>query len=1320
MRCAGRALLAGALSLVGLFGASGCIEDPDCGICDPHSLVLESISGSNYAGRKIHLLDPTCVGDNCPGSFDHGSYFLEPIGPCEESEDALASARGPAEYCRLAPTVTASGIEFVFNNLLDPTSVELVRRRPDNPQLFEVYDWKTRVLEIEGPITRFNGDYLPGRLEAPDLVTRAVNLSCIDNLADRAIPFSHLDYADPQTNPCNQLDPETGRPMKMQVEGTIRSTRGRWDSRAVAAAGDRSCDSPENGTDVCCNQCDFVLSTQVAKYGVRSETDPGSGEVLEGERLLALDNLRSPHDGSAIECDREGDVFAECREFRPGIDRSDETLRYSYHWSCDPATDSDCVQDEDQRVPYFDRLRSEHPDDRPPWLERRSAACESTAQCIDAAVHNLAGTQCVGVDPDGEACSLALGDETGECTEGRCRAPWFVQCRADTDTTGAQGYCVDTRFDDGGAAACLRSSAPFSVCDDQGENCATAPPGTQLAYCDGNDDAKLSAAECCQDSLGLVAEDGTCDPLLQSQLTRVDRYSRNALLPEPTRDCICSDLEDASPECREAVASGCVDDDGRMLPGREGEYAVKFVTRRGGIIYDPAIKGFEWRPADLGAVPRATVEDCAQGRSLIPPRSLEDGWRAHDAFDTTAEAYEDFDRAMCSGSTYTIQFAEAVSDTPVESVQDKLGNTLQGKSEYIFETPQFHVVPDSGFPTENLRIGACDDFEIRLSNKYDLSPENLNKLQIWALSDEDEFAEPTPGCGLIPLAGGDGCAETEAERDTCTPPCLTVDVSGMAGGSLRLRVDPAEFGRILETGRRYRIWIPGLLDPDEANDPALYSAAFWDACGMPLVLGTPDGAVEYTFDFTIDEPKCKEDADLDNVQLSCDNADDVFNPDQADVDGDGVGDVVDLCPTVPGTSGNSADSDKDGVGNACDNCRQPPQQYNENAPAGLSTALLVRNSPMQTDTDRDGIGDACDNCVRVPNCQSFGPDSPWSPGDPIAYNDANLCQRDDNRDLVGDACMGDQSETAAGPVGFGDDDDFDQDGVANAVDGCPRQPVDVVEVAVTCESTDDCAMNRDCHIVEGATTGVCGHLDSDGDGVGDVCDTCPSSPNPLQVLDGAAQADDADGDFVGVDCETIAQCADRTDPRPFAFYEVSSHGFCCTTLLVETEEGVANAVTDRLLTDPDGLPVLVDCDEADEVSGFCRPLPMFSMTAPGVLTLPPGCDEALAAAGYDDPRDNPKLTATDADGLDALWGNLCLLPQLDQDFDAVGDECDLCKFDFDPNNRPFTDVNGKLWPKDGAFCNGDYAIENKCGDDDPVWTGTGTGGEESTGEASTG
>src|SRR5690606_38520381 len=46
---------------------------------------------------------------------------------------------------------------------------------------------------------------------------------------------------------------------------------------------------------------------------------------------------------------------------------------------------------------------------------------------------------------------------------------------------------------------------------------------------------------------------------------------------------------------------------------------------------------------------------------------------------------------------------------------------------------------------------------------------------------------------------------------------------------------------------------------------------------------------------------------------------------------------------------------------------------------------------------------------------------------------------------------------------------------------------------------------------------------------------------------------------------------------------------------------------------------------------------------------------------------------------------------VDQDFDAVGDACDLCVHAFDPSNEPYVDDQDMLWPNDGQACNGDYS-----------------------------
>ncbi len=1344
-----RRLVAGSLMLAGVtMGTTGCIEDSDCGICDPDNLLLESISGINYASRKIHLLNPDCEGSDCPGTFNSGTYFIEEIGPCEETEEAQASPRGAEEFCKISPLVTAFGIEFVFNNLLDPTSIELVRKRPDNPQLFEVYDWKFQVLDIEGPITRFNGDFIKGATDEPDLMTRLVNLSCIDNLRDEGLTYGHEDYQDPTTNPCNAVGPN-GLPRKLREEGTITSYTGRW------TVGTNSCDTPEEGPDTCCSRCDYLLSTQVAKYGL---TSPAPADATLGS-LLDADLTRNPNHGTAIICDPAGDVFQQCADFVPWVGRTEQEIKYRYFWDCDPATDPSC-EPQSYNMPYFDQLRETHPDQRPEWLERRNAPCNALADCRLDTGHDLPGTDCVGVSDAGLACNPETA-EPGTCSNGRCVAEWFVSCRSNNETTGdanpetdeVDGYCVDQRYSDRGAGACLRSRGNNeqrgqrgtfdALCDEEGNNCSTAPGTTRLAFCDHNEDGTLINSECCQSTLqeeggsdGQASFTDTCDPFYQD-LDPVSVYDRNDTLPEPTKNCICprggtafSEIQgnDNLSACVDSIRVGCYDPaeiranggGARAREERAGQYAVKFISRVGGVVYDPAIKGFEWRPADVGGIPRADIENCAEGRGLIEDRTREDGWRANDAF--FPELIEDYDRGLCSDSSYTVNFK--VPADGAQFVQDKVGNTLAGKASYTFQTPEFHVEPGSGFPSDNLRIGACNDFSIRFSNKYDMSPENVSKIEIWQLKPDPDNVMAWDDRFDVLIAGGGNCAETQIDLDAGvgSVPCLTLDVANQIIGEIGVEIDPTEFGPILETGISYRLWVPGLSSRAEMADPAAYQRAFWDVCGMPLITTGGSSEPDFLYDFTIDQPKCKEDQDLDNVQLSCDNAPDFFNPDQGDIDRDGFGDVIDLCPTLPGSSDDTADSDDDGVGNECDTCRQASRQYNEDdaSPIGY---MLVRNVPFQDDTDGDGIGDVCDNCIWTANCQDYGTDNVWSLGDPIEYDDDVLCQLDANSDMIGDSCEGDTvTAFAAGPVGLGPDDDFDGDGLTNVVDACPRQPVALTaDEQLPCGSDDDCPESRRCE----TSVGFCDHLDTDADGVGDACDTCPFIENPMQVADGAMQeGDDTDGDFVGNACETHSSCENRVDSRPFSFYEVAANGYCCTVALFEGDNGDLqinlpprdDGITQqpKPLLDPLGLPVRVECSE-DEQGESCRKLPASVALAPGVLTPPAGCEDALGGA---DPRDTPKLTVDDFDGdLNALWSNMCFLPQFDQDYDGLGDQCDLCEFDFDPENQPYIDANGRVWPNDGRFCNGEFSVDNKpaCQEDDMPEPTAGSGGEETMG-----
>jgi hypothetical protein len=79
---------------------------------------------------------------------------------------------------------------------------------------------------------------------------------------------------------------------------------------------------------------------------------------------------------------------------------------------------------------------------------------------------------------------------------------------------------------------------------------------------------------------------------------------------------------------------------------------------------------------------------------------------------------------------------------------------------------------------------------------------------------------------------------------------------------------------------------------------------------------------------------CSVDTDKDGIDDSVDNCPLVYNPDQSDINHNGIGDACD------------PDMDGDGVLNAKDNC---PKVYN----------------PDQADSDGDGIGDACDSFYCV-------------------------------------------------------------------------------------------------------------------------------------------------------------------------------------------------------------------------------------------------------------------------------------------------------------------------------------------------------------------
>ncbi len=164
-----------------------------------------------------------------------------------------------------------------------------------------------------------------------------------------------------------------------------------------------------------------------------------------------------------------------------------------------------------------------------------------------------------------------------------------------------------------------------------------------------------------------------------------------------------------------------------------------------------------------------------------------------------------------------------------------------------------------------------------------------------------------------------------------------------------------------------------------------------------------------------------------------------------DADGDGKADDQDNCPFVSNRDQNDGDGDK--VGDACDNCpgaANADQQDSDGDGQG---------DVCDADRDGDGVANAADNCPTIPNAD----------------------QKDNDKDGQGDVC----------------DADDDNDGVPDAQDNCPL-------------------LANPTQSLTGLDPAAC-KLDSDNDGVADNSDNCPAVANPDQH--------DTDGDGIGDVCD---------------------------------------------------------------------------------------------------------------------------------------------------------------------------------------------------------